>query len=165
MTAAALLARVREAGLTLTAHGDRLRWRGPKPQTELLHDLAEHKAAILALLSAEDATHVAASIERRAAAALDGYEPPLSTPVPEWPALGTVERDRLDALNRQIGDGYCRAALQRPPSWWRAEEHGPTAGATCSCCGGQRWWSRDRCGWCCRRCHPPVGDGIVEVRS
>src|SRR4051794_214988 len=99
MTAATLLARAREVGLTLTAHGDRLRWRGPKPRAELLHDLAEHKAALLALLTAEDVTCVAASIEHRATEALDGYQPPHSTPEPAWPAPGTVKRDSLAGLN------------------------------------------------------------------
>ena len=67
--------------------------------------------------------------------------------------------------------GYVRAALQRPPSWFADAPHRPTAGAWCSCCRGQRWWSNDGRGWCCAACNPPPpalpGQGwrIMEVRT
>ena len=63
------------------------------------------------------------------------------------------------------------AALQRPPSWFADAPHRPTAGAWCSCCRGQRWWSDDGRGWCCMTCHPPPpalpgqGARIMEVRT
>jgi hypothetical protein len=113
---------------------------------------------------------VVARVEQRAADALDGNEPPHATPEPEWPLQGTIERHRLDALNHELTDGYRRAALRRPPSWWRAEAHRPTPGSTCSCCEGQRWWSElaNRRGWRCCTCHPPdhlPADAIEEVRT
>ena len=101
-----------------------------------------------------NATHVevAAWIERRAAEALDGYEPP------------TFELDWL--AQDEITEAYLRASLQRPPSWWWAEAHRPTPGAVCACCGGQRWWSRDQLGWCCSVCHPFVtGTAVQQVQS
>jgi hypothetical protein len=101
-----------------------------------------------------NATHVevAAWIERRAAEALNGYEPP------------TFELDWL--AQDEITTAYLRASLQRQPSWWWAEAHRPTPGAICACCGGQRWWSRDQLGWCCSVCHPPVpGAAVCEVHS
>jgi hypothetical protein len=66
-------------------------------------------------------------------------------------------------------NGYARAALQRPPSWFAEAPQRPTAGAWCSCCRGQRWWSDDGRGWCCMTCHPPPpalpgqGARIMEV--
>jgi hypothetical protein len=113
---------------------------------------------------------VVAWVEQRAAGALGGYEHPHVTPEPEWPLQGTIERHRLDTFNRQVTDGYGRAAARRPPSWWRAEIHRPTPGATCSCCEGHRWWSElaDRRGWRCWTCHPPghlPADAIAEVRT
>ncbi|MDA8250528.1 MAG: hypothetical protein M0Z28_15330 [Rhodospirillales bacterium] len=78
----------------------------------------------------------------------------------------------LPAGTRSIpADGYARAALQRPPSWFADAPHRPTAGAWCSCCRGQRWWSRDGRGWCCMSCHPPPpalpgqGTRIREART
>lgn len=59
MTAAAILARARSSGLVLSTHGDRLRWRGPQPPNDLLHDLAHHKVEVLALLAAEAALNAA----------------------------------------------------------------------------------------------------------
>jgi hypothetical protein len=106
---------------------------------------------------------LAASIERIAAEALDGYEAP--EPAPSWPP---AERERLQSVNRAIADGYLRAALERPPSWWRAEEHRPPPGATCSCCHGQRWWSRDEHGWYCWTCHPPdhlAAGAVTDIRT
>src|SRR5690242_7688968 len=44
------------------------------------------------------------------------------------------ERDPKQALNQGDIDAYKHAALRRPPSWWSAEMHRPTQGATCSCC-------------------------------
>jgi hypothetical protein len=109
-----------------------------------------------------EAAALAAYCERRAAEALDGYEP--QPPAPDWPGGRAPPAE----LNRRIVDGYRRAALRRPPSWWRAEAHRPTPNATCACCDGQRWWSSDQRGWCCWTCHPPHHlsvDTIVEVRT
>jgi hypothetical protein len=51
VSATAVLLRAHAAGLTLKAHGDRLRWRGPQPSAELLRELKAHKAGLLALLA------------------------------------------------------------------------------------------------------------------
>jgi hypothetical protein len=113
---------------------------------------APHRAEVgTAVMPTSQVAGVVAWCERRAAEALDGYEPP-------------------EEFNRQIVDGYLGAALRRPPSWWRAEGHRPTPGASCSCCTGQRWWSKleDQRGWCCCTCHPPdhlAPDAVTEVRT
>lgn len=59
MTAAAALSRAQAAGLTLTAEGDRLRWRGPPPSPELLAELRAHKADLLLLLDTRAAVAAA----------------------------------------------------------------------------------------------------------
>jgi hypothetical protein len=60
-------------------------------------------------------------------------------------------------------------ALQRPPSWSEAAAL-PPAGAWCSCCRGQRWWSeaREPKGWRCYTCHPPAhlpSEAVREMRT
>jgi hypothetical protein len=60
-------------------------------------------------------------------------------------------------------------ALQRPPSWSEAAAL-PPAGAWCSCCRGQRWWSeaREPTGWRCYTCHPPAhlpAEAVREMRT
>ena len=90
----------------------------------------------------------------RAAGAVFGCEPP--QPEPKCPILSTVEPDRSMHATARLTDGYHQAVLRRPSSWWRAEMHQPTKGATCSCCSGQRWWSRDGQGWNCHTCHSPL---------
>lgn len=57
MSAAALLAEVRSAGVTVSADGDRLRFRGPAEARTPERDAAlrEHKTALLALLATERA--------------------------------------------------------------------------------------------------------------
>jgi hypothetical protein len=115
-------------------------------------------------VTAPQASAVGIWCERHGGEALEDYEPP--PPPPDWPA----GRAPPTEYNRQIEDGYRRAALRRPPSWWWAEAGRPTAGAICSCCGGQRWWSAlaDQRGWCCRTCHPPdhlPANSVQEVRT
>lgn len=191
MTGAALLARAHAAGAVLSVANGRVVVDGAsRLPPSVLVDLRAHKAEVLAALTAQanDPAHlppraaaatrtadalpsepaaakasVTAWAERAAADALDGYEAP--EPTSDWPE---PERARLESLNRQIAEGYRGAALIRPPSWWRAEAHRPTPGATCSCCRGARWWSRDGCGWCCATCHPHDGTPeceVIEVRT
>ena len=175
MSAAALsiIARLQEAGATLECRdGGRVRFSAPVPlPAALLAEARKHREAIAAALTANTvpaANHTApdtraALREHVAAEALDGYE------APEPAADGQEQdRERLQSVGRAIAGGYLRAALQRPPSWWQVEAHRPTPGATCSCCHGQRWWSRDGCGWCCRTCHPPVylaAGAVAQVRT
>jgi hypothetical protein len=58
------------------------------------------------------------------------------------------------------------AGRRRPPAWSGAAAL-PSAGAWCSCCRGQRWWSeaRDPKGWRCHACHPPTHLGANNVRD
>ena len=76
MTAAAALARAHAAGLTLTAVGDRLRWRGPKPAPGLLSELRAHKPELIALLADRERHALAVALlvtaERGAAAVATG---------------------------------------------------------------------------------------------
>jgi hypothetical protein len=168
-----IIARLQEAGATLECKdGGRVRFSAPVPlPAALLAEARKHREAIAAALTANTvpaANHTtpdtrAALVEHVAAEALDGYEAP--GPVADWQQH---DRERLQSVSRAIAGGYLRAALQRPPSWWRAEAHRPTPGATCSCCHGQRWWSRDGCGWCCCTCHPRVhwaAGAVTEVRT
>lgn len=168
MTAVALsiIARLREAGATLEcSDGGRVRFSAPSPlPAALLAEARQHRETIAAALAAAaspprpDATPeaIAAWAERAAAHALDDYEVP--EPLPDW---SEAESERLQSLMRKVADGYLRAGLRRPSSWWRAEAHRPTPGATCTCCGGARWWSCDERGWCCAACHPP--DGLTDT--
>jgi hypothetical protein len=171
--ALSIIARLRQAGAILDCwDGERVRFSAPAPlPAALLAEARQHREVIAVALTAdamptgpEAATEaVAAWIERAAGEALDGYV--ATPPPPEWPE---AERERLQSLSRQITSGYLRAALRRPPSWSRVEKHRPTPGATCSCCGGARWWSRDECGWRCATCHPSSGAGannLTEVRT
>jgi hypothetical protein len=93
---------------------------------------------------------IVAWAEGAAAEALDGYQAP--APLADRP---DSEHEHLHLGNQETADGYRRAALCRPPSWWRAEAHIPTPGVKCTCCDGRRWWTRDELGWCCATCHPP----------
>ena len=175
MTTAALsiIARLQEAGATLECKdGGRVRFSAPAPlPAALLAEARRHREAIAAALvsnTAPVANHTApdtraALVQHVAAEALNGYEEPGLTA--DWQEQ---DREQLQSVSRAIAGGYLSAALQRPPSWWRAEAHRPTPGATCSCCHGQRWWSRDGCGWCCCTCHPPVhlaSGAVTEVRT
>ena len=65
--------------------------------------------------------------------------------------------------------GRQATALQQPPSWAGASRP-PPAGAWCSCCRGQRWWSeaRDPAGWRCGQCHPPAHlppDAVRKIQT
>jgi hypothetical protein len=97
VSAAAVLARAYAAGLTLQAHGDRLRWRGPQPSTELLAELKAHKAELLALLAANDGRGWGLTAAERAAAAARlnmpaGTAPALVSAAPEETADETAPR-------------------------------------------------------------------------
>ena len=99
MNAAAILARVERAGVTVEAKGDRLRLvASAPPPPALLRDLAGAKAELLALLErrADEAA------ERAAIQA----EPPL-------PAIGTPERDRLETEQRLMLAGLRAVAKSK----------------------------------------------------
>jgi hypothetical protein len=86
MTAAALLARVEGAGVTVEADGDRLRiTASAPPPPALLHELGGLKAELLALLE----RHADEAAEREA---IQGE--------PALPLVGTVARERLEAGER-----------------------------------------------------------------
>jgi hypothetical protein len=157
MTAAAVLARVHEAGgeAIIVAGRLRLRARHPLPDT-LVAEARQHKNELLALLTgpilapatpeqvAEEVTDRIAIVE------VDGGADPA-----RW---RLVDRTTHAALLRRLQD----VALQRPPSWWTTQPHRPAPGAWCSCCRGHRWWTRDGGrGWCCQVCHPPPRRGIA----
>ena len=83
---------------------------------------------------------------------------------PPMPPPGTPERERVDRLHRDMVAGLLAAAMGRPASWGHPTPHDPPPGCACTLCHGRRWWSRDRCGWCCSTCHPPpVRMTTVEV--
>jgi hypothetical protein len=85
---------------------------------------------------------------------------------PTIPPVGTPERSQQDDQHAAMVAGYLAASLMRPPSWWRPEPHEPPAGVACGCCRGVTWWTRDRLGWCCTRCHPATEvAGIIEVTT
>jgi hypothetical protein len=164
VTAAAVLERARSFGLVLSVQGDRLRWRGQQPPSDLLHDLARHKAEVLSLLTAE-ATLTAVSTAAWAADAPD-CEPRNACGLTEAeptaaPARRQPRPTPIDAL-----DGLRRAAMQRPPSW-ADPSAALSRGCFCSCCQSRRWWSDDR-GWRCWTCHPPdhlSPDAVAEIQS
>ncbi len=100
MTAAAILARAKAAGLTVEADGDRLRLvASAPPPPALLHDLAGAKAELLALL------------ERRADAAA---ERAAIQAEPRLPAPDTAERERLERRHAATVIGLRQAAQRRP---------------------------------------------------
>jgi len=104
--ARSLIVRFRQAGATLTCgeHGE-VRFAAPTPlPASLLDEARQHRDAIAAVLASE--------------------------PSERLPDPPSPESKRGYSLNREIMDGYHRAALRRPPSWWRAEAHRPTPGAT-----------------------------------
>jgi hypothetical protein len=157
MTTAALLARAIASGLTLTAIGDRVRWRGPKPTPELLCELAEHKVELLKLLSGIDPPQDAA----RPASHISITQEP--SPEPER------ADQRFPAHDAHLVGGWQYQILRRPPSW-SAPTDEPQVGAVCSCCGSSRWWRETHkpSGWCCWTCHPPdhlPSEGVTEVRT
>jgi hypothetical protein len=76
------------------------------------------------------------------------------------------ERPGDQKAHAALLSGLHEAALQRPPSWWRAQPHRPAPGTWCSCCRGRRWWTRDGGqGWCCQICHPAPGQRVVIDES
>jgi hypothetical protein len=81
------------------------------------------------------------------------------------PAIGTAERAQLAVKHGAMLAGLVAASLKRPPSWWHPEPHNPTQGATCTCCAGRAWWTRDRLGWCCATCHPTQGCERIVVQT
>jgi hypothetical protein len=161
VTAAAVLARARGSGLVLFVHGDRLRWRGLQPPAELLHDLARHKAEVLALLTSEAALNAPA-----ATAAPSGSDSRSPRGLTEAERSAALARLQPPAKSIDPADGLRRAAMQRPPSWADPAAR-PSPGCFCSCCHTRRWWGDSR-GWRCWACHPPdhlSPDAVKEVKT
>jgi hypothetical protein len=157
MTTAALLARAAASGLTLTANGDRLRWRGPKPTPELLRELAEHKAELINLLCGDAPPHEVGT-------------PASHKSVAQEPSPGLDRtQQRLSGHDAHLVGGWQYPILRRPPSWSDPTDE-PQVHAVCSCCGSRRWWRETHKpnGWCCWTCHPPdhlTAGQVVEVRT
>jgi len=68
VTATDILAQARNAGLHLSAHGNRLRLRGRRPSTALLDDLVKHKAELLLVLGPAESTTTPLELIRAAVA-------------------------------------------------------------------------------------------------
>lgn len=111
MSAAALLAELRSAGVTISTDGDRLRFRGPAEARTPERDAAlrEHKSALLALLAEETAKGDAARIE--AARRIFDAEP-----MPDAVTPG-IKRCRACNTERHVGGGACPVChpLGSPP--------------------------------------------------
>lgn len=131
MTAAAALARAQAAGLTLTAEGDRLRWRGPRPPSDLLADLRAHKAELLVLLGANGVTvlpppaspeQAEAERQDRAAVAAEGAAP-ASAAQSAAPVTAVVGADLLAAWERELAGLLAAAPGQRITDPERAADY------------------------------------------
>ena len=122
MTAAAVLARARAAGLILTADVDRLRWRGPPPPADLLVLLRQHKAELLALLAANDAAPLLppadaeqADAERQDRAAITANGPPF--------AVAPVDAETLTAWETELAALLARHPAHRIADPERASDY------------------------------------------
>jgi hypothetical protein len=178
--AAALLARIAEAGATAALDPDgRVRIGGASRLPPALLDQARQNRDALAAVLAE---------RRRAAslvAAADHAAEALAAPDPELAreraetaaglseeAAGRFGRPMSEAGHQAALAEYLAVGLQRPPGWSDVASC-PPPGAWCSCCGrshrsGGRWWREAVAprGWRCRTCHGPWHlreDQIVEV--
>ena len=81
--------------------------------------------------------------------------------------IGRAKEASPNARARAAALAGLRAAALQRPSAWSGGAALPSAGAWCSCCRGQRWWSeaRDPTGWRCLQCHPPHHLGASDVRE
>jgi hypothetical protein len=145
MSAAAVLARARAAGLAVEARGDRLHLRGQEPTPDLMADLRQHKPALVRLLTGED--HAEAPT------------PASPSPTPPPPSPTT----RPSSAARML-TGLMHASLQRPPAWPGGDVL-PSPECFCSCCHGRAWWAEsvEPKGWRCSTCHPPVPGHSIQV--
>ena len=162
MTAAAVLARLHDLGVTARAEGDALKLRPASAvPAELLAEVRLFKTKLLAMLTCNDRspTLLAATAEQAKDEAADAAAACVVAGLPMGPA------EHHDAETAALQ----RAALQRPPAW-PGTDRDPTPGCWCSCCGGSHWWREARApsGWRCRTCHPPdhlESEQLVEVDS
>ena len=183
MTAAALLAQLSGLGVTAWADGVVLRFK-PKSLVppDVLADMATHKAAVLALLSApfvaaavasppslglipadrgylarQPVQVVPATAPSPAVAALGGTEDAL--PMPHWPPGHWRPRRYTSDLTDQLW-----TTMARPISWADPAAR-PEEGAYCGHCE-YRHWARDKRradgGWVCSVCHPPDNVPVAD---
>lgn len=153
MSAAEVLALARAAGVRVRADRDDLVLEASAPPPATVLDLlSRHKAAIMTFLRAPTP------------------EPP-RTPGPFLllAAHTTQARQWRDLAQAAIVPGLLQTALRWPPSW-----SDPAALASprssCSCRGGQTWWTEGTAskGWRCSNCHPPdhlPADAVMEVTT
>ncbi len=87
---------------------------------------------------------------------------------------GTRENEDVEHAaadpSRTMVEAAPPAASRKLPVSWAQPTVLPAFGYQCSCCGGQRWWSKtvNPTGWCCWICHPPghlPQDAVREVRT
>jgi len=110
MTAAEIITRVRAAGVTLYATGDKLKYSGPPDAVRpLLPLLAEHKPALLAKLRQPDPVTLENLAERAAIVEFDGNETRENA---ERQAVQLVQCRRCrhftpDTVNAANGIGRC----------------------------------------------------------
>jgi hypothetical protein len=171
MTAAAALARAREAGVQLRLRPDgtvEVEADAPPPAA-LLDELREWRDQVAALLAEQaitpepDASEPGVVWNDHERQALAAYyaEPP--TPQPYLPS----DRDQLRA-------GLLIASRMRPSAW--SDPTPPTRGCWCAYCGnpqsGGRWWRPRNSrsdglapgeGWRCQTCRPIPPGCAVEV--
>jgi hypothetical protein len=71
-------------------------------------------------------------------------------------AFLATERAALMAEGERL-DARAVVPHRLPPSWAEVAIE-PTAGASCVCCRGGRWWTEAESpkGWRCCICHPPM---------
>jgi hypothetical protein len=168
--ALSLIARLRKAGAKLEyVEGCRVRFSAVEaiPAT-LLAEARQHREAISQELAAEAQAVSVSTASESGTTCAQGVDADAlahdAAPLVDRP----VRYDkRLKLLHSEVADWHPRLALLPPPSWWHVDAHTPCPGATCSCCGGVRWWSRDGKGWCCQTCHPKIGltGSFIEFNS
>jgi len=153
-------------GVTLEAHGDRLRCRGSAEvlTPELRSELTAHKAAILAYLQSQDAAkRLAHSQEVR-----NGLHQEIQQ-ARDWQDLNAIlaraqgAYERGELIQEQVeelaiqaaetGRGLPEKAVDAGGVVW-AEDLLPPAADACPCCGRSAWWGKAGGEWICGVCHP-----------
>ena len=169
MTAAAILARLDALGVAVVARGESLALRpAAAVPPALLAEVKHHKAEVLAMLAANDVPLPDGQCDRSQPYLRESSRPAVPLPDDECDSPSIRAEPPPSPPDTRARAGLMAVATRRPPSWVNPYPHNPTQGSTCFCCGGRRWWSRDRLGWCCWTCHPPplplpAGLRVAEV--